>query len=120
LILLQVIGQMQCLRVHELDRLPSVDVEVFLEIEKSAPMTQCRSNVKSTHLDEEGDNNGAVCKLPAGEGAQSLLCRLVAVVLYIDLADTIRLSASTRWPWNFHVENAAVLAALVTDVLEDF
>lgn len=74
----------------------------------------------ATYLAEKRHDDGTVCKFPASQSTQRLLRGFWSVEFDVDLANAIRLSASTGWPWDLEIDDSAVLGTLFAHVLENF
>lgn len=80
--------------------LPSVDIEVLLP--------------------KERNDHSPVCKLPARQSLQGLLSGSRLIVLDVDLAHAVGLSAAATGTRDLNVLNFAVFVALLLDVFFDF
>jgi hypothetical protein len=73
-----------------------------------------------TNLGEECDDDSTISKLSASQRTQGLGSRLVVVILDVDFANTVGLSAAPRRARYLHLLYGTVLAALFLDILDDF
>jgi hypothetical protein len=73
-----------------------------------------------TNLAKEGNDHCTVGELSTSQSTEGLRGRLVIVVLDVDLANTVGLSATAGRTGNLHLLYCSVLAAFFFDVLDDF
>ena len=71
-------------------------------------------------LPKERNYHRAICELPSRQGRKRLLRGVGLLVLDVDLADAVALSAAAGWAWHFDIEEGAIFRALFFDVFEDF
>lgn len=75
---------------------------------------------RTTYLPKVAGDYCTVGESPASQGTKGFGGRVFAVVLEVDLANTVCLPTATRRAGNLELENLSVLAALVFDVFADF